>query len=81
MAKESDRARILSDIKQFYENSSSIEENEENREILDLARRYCEDAKYFLEKEDYITSFGCINYAHGLLDALRFSGKGRKGES
>ncbi|MDH7507725.1 MAG: DUF357 domain-containing protein, partial [Candidatus Thermoplasmatota archaeon] len=25
---------------------------------------------YYLEKNDYFTAFGCINYAHGLLDAI-----------
>jgi len=30
-----------------------------------------EDSIYYLEKGDYITSFGCINYAHGLIDSLR----------
>ena len=29
------------------------------------------DSKYYLEKEDYRTAFGCIEYSHGLLDALR----------
>ncbi|MCX8197862.1 MAG: DUF357 domain-containing protein [Candidatus Micrarchaeota archaeon] len=69
--KESDRQRIESDIIQFYQNAKEIEESEQNREILDLARRYCEDAKYFLAKKDFVTAFGCINYAHGLIDALR----------
>ncbi|MCK5636423.1 MAG: DUF357 domain-containing protein, partial [Thermoplasmatales archaeon] len=28
------------------------------------------DSKYYLEKKDYFTAFGCINYAHGLLDSI-----------
>ena len=29
------------------------------------------DSKYYLEKKDTRTAFGCIEYSHGLLDALR----------
>ena len=30
------------------------------------------DSKYYLEKKkDMRTAFGCIEYSHGLLDALR----------
>ena len=32
---------------------------------------YWNDSKYYLEKEDMRTAFGCIEYSHGLLDALR----------
>jgi hypothetical protein len=37
-------------------------------ELLDLATRYFEDAKYFREKGDWATAFGALNYAFGLLD-------------
>jgi hypothetical protein len=68
---KSEQERILSDIRQFYENAAEVKETEETRDVLDLARRYCEDTKYFLGKKDYVTAFGCINYAHGLIDAHR----------
>ena len=32
-----------------------------------------DDAKYYLEKGDELTSFGCITYSHGLIDALRIN--------
>jgi len=38
-------------------------------EFLDMAERYFEDAKHFAEKGDIATAFGCLNYAHGWLDA------------
>jgi len=42
-------------------------------QVLDLAKRYYEDAIYYLKaKEDSITSLTCIVYSEGLLDALRF---------
>ena len=65
--------RCLSDILQFYDNIKEVPRTPENAHILDLASRYCEDTKYFLEKKDYVTAFGAINYAHGLLDTLRLS--------
>ncbi|VVB66361.1 Uncharacterised protein [Candidatus Gugararchaeum adminiculabundum] len=68
----SDSARIESDINQFYENVKLVKQTKENAHVLDLASRYCEDTKYFLGKKDYVTAFGAINYAHGLLDTLRF---------
>jgi len=42
-----------------------------NEKVKDMAIRYYNDAKYYLSKGDYYTAFGCINYAHGLIDALR----------
>lgn len=39
------------------------------KDFLDMAQRYCYDAKHFMEKGDYVTAFAAINYAHGWLDA------------
>ena len=39
--------------------------------VVDQAKRYYEDTKYYLEKGDYFTAFGCINYAHGLIDGIK----------
>ena len=69
--KKSDKSRIESDIGQFYSNVKEVKVTPENSEVIELAKKYCEDTKYFLEKKDYVTAFGCINYAHGLIDALR----------
>ncbi|MFH1286006.1 MAG: DUF357 domain-containing protein [Candidatus Micrarchaeota archaeon] len=66
-----DSERIDSDISLFYEHVKEVRETKQNAHILDLAHRYCEDTKYFLKNKDYVTAFGSINYAHGLLDALR----------
>ena len=68
---KSDNERIESDIVQFHANVKEVKITPENAEVVDLAHRYCEDTKYFLEKKDYVTAFGCINYAHGLIDAFR----------
>ena len=66
--------RIEKDIELFTKNIKEIESielgNNEN-EVIERAKSYFEDTKYYLKKGDLITSFGCITYAHGLLDAIR----------
>ncbi len=64
--------RIRDDIRMFDENIGKVNEAKDERvaRIVDLAKRYRTDSEYYLKKGDYVTSFGCINYAHGLLDAL-----------
>ncbi len=63
--------RIESDIAQFHENVLEVKITPENEEVVELAKKYCEDTAYFLGKKDFVTAFGCINYAHGLIDAYR----------
>jgi len=66
--------RIKKDLALFEESvleldSLALAANEE--QVVDQAKRYYEDTKYYLEKGDYVTAFGCINYAHGLLDSIK----------
>jgi len=42
--------------------------------VIELARDYLNDAKYYYERGDHVTSLSCIAYAEGLLDALRLLG-------
>jgi hypothetical protein len=58
----------------FEENLKKFEEkNRRQNKAIELAIQYYHDSQYYLEKNDYFTAFGCINYAHGLLDAyLKF---------
>lgn len=70
----SEPERIKKDIALFETSmveldSLSLEGNAEG--VVNLARGYFEDTKYYLEKADYFTAFGCINYAHGLLDGIK----------
>lgn len=37
-------------------------------DILDLAKRYYEDAKYFDKKGDKVNAFGAVVYAYAFLD-------------
>lgn len=63
------KERIEKDITLFEEHVASMDQP--TPAVVDMARRYYDDACYYLEREDYFTAFGCINYAHGLLDAIR----------
>ncbi|HDH45581.1 MAG TPA: DUF357 domain-containing protein [Thermococcus sp.] len=63
--------RIKKDIELFEKIISSVKEKERFSQIIKLSMQYCEDSKYYLRKGDYFTAFGCINYAHGLIDAIR----------
>jgi len=70
-----EKTRIEKDIVMFQENISNLEKNnlkisQEQIRIVELSKQYFNDSKYYLKKEDYFTAFGCINYAHGLLDAI-----------
>jgi len=71
-----DKARIESDIRQFHENVGEVKITDETEDVVEMARQYCEDTLYFLGKKDYVTAFGCINYAHGLIDAYRKKWRG-----
>jgi hypothetical protein len=66
-----EKTRIQKDITMFEGNiKKKIKTTENNQKIIELATQYFEDSKYYLEKKDFFTAFGCINYAHGLLDAI-----------
>jgi uncharacterized protein len=64
------QTRIKKDIVLFDENIKKTIPSQTNKKIIELSTQYFQDSKYYLEKKDYFTAFGCINYAHGLLDAL-----------
>jgi uncharacterized protein len=66
--------RIDKDLKLFEKNIKELESIKmgvAEEKIVDMARSYAQDTTYYVEKEDYLTAFGCITYAHGLLDAVR----------
>jgi hypothetical protein len=68
-----EKTRIEKDILMFEENLQKLNDKTSklhNNKIVELAIQYYEDSKYYLEKKDYFTAFGCVNYGHGLLDAV-----------
>ena len=70
--------RIEKDIVLFANNIKEIESikiDKDEKKVVEMAVNYSKDTTYYLEKKDYLTSFGCITYAHGLLDAIRLQNK------
>ena len=68
-----EKTRIQKDIVMFEENiekAKKLKLTDKQKDTIELATQYYQDTKYYLKKEDFFTSFGCINYAHGLLDAI-----------
>ncbi len=66
--------KIKIDIEKLERNLNQVENIDFEgceKEVYDRAVDYMNDSKYYLEKEDFRTAFGCIEYSHGLLDALR----------
>ncbi len=67
--------RIKKDIQMF---DASIRElgpangaGKKAESVVGMAKLYRADAQSYLEKGDFYTSFSCISYAHGLLDAIK----------
>ena len=68
--------RIQKDLELFAKNIKEVESikvHSEEEKIVKMAKNYRDDTIYYLEQKDHLTSFGCITYAHGLLDAVRLS--------
>jgi len=49
-------------------------DKEKTREVIDAAKRYLEDAKYYRDRKQFETGLVSIAYGEGLLDALRLLG-------
>ena len=68
-----EKTRIEKDLVMFEENLNHFKQKHKSHvetPQVTLATQYYQDAKYYFEKKDYFTAFGCINYGHGLLDAV-----------
>lgn len=68
-----DEERVYKDIVMFEENIATVDIQSlpaQQQKTIEIATQYYEDTKYYHKKQDYFTAFGCINYAHGLLDAV-----------
>lgn len=42
---------------------------QEAKEIIEMIKCYLSDSRHFEKQEDYVNSYGALNYAHGWLDA------------
>ena len=64
------KTRIEKDISMFYSNMGKLKQGETGKKVVEMSEMYAKDSKSYLDKQDYYTSFSCISYAHGLLDAV-----------
>ncbi len=55
--------------KKALQSKQKINLENAREKILDMAKRYIDDAHHFQEKNDITTAFSALSYAHGLLDA------------
>lgn len=60
-------SRALDKVKIVDKGEINFKEAAED--FLDMAKRYFEDAKHFMDKGDWVTAFAALNYAYGWLDA------------
>lgn len=56
-------------LKEIKVKKVDLNSEEIAKDFLDMAKRYYEDAEYFLNKGDKVTAFAAIVYAHAWLDA------------
>lgn len=49
-------------------------DREKTKKIINAAKRYLEDAKYYCAKKQFETGLISVAYSEGLLDALRILG-------
>lgn len=51
-----------------------IQDREKATEVIEYAKRYLSDAKFYGEKQQYETGLVSVAYCEGMLDALRLLG-------
>jgi len=64
--------RVLAEIKMAQD--VVVIDEEKIRGIIESAKHYLNDAKYYLERNKLDTSLASVTYCEGLLDALRLLG-------
>ncbi len=67
-------AKYLENLKDVFSQLELKKFDGKVPEIIDLARRYFEDAKYFKNNNKPVTALISLAYCEGLLDALRLVG-------
>jgi hypothetical protein len=77
---EKERAqRSLQKLQKRMEDARQLGFHEKFSEVFNLASDYATDSGHYFKKGDYFSSFGCSDYAYGLIDALLII-EGKKGE-
>ena len=68
------KEKIRKEIAKLERNLKEVQDlevSEKEEEVVKRAIDYKNDSEYYLKKEEYRTAFGCIEYSHGLLDAIK----------
>ncbi len=60
---------LTSNALEIVKKSLKKSREKEAHEIIIMVECYLSDSVHFKEKNDYVNSFACLNYAHGWLDA------------
>lgn len=55
--------------KKAKESKEKINLDNFREKVLDMVKRYIDDAHHFKAKNDLVTAMSALSYAHGLLDA------------
>lgn len=71
--------RSLEKLEVRMKDAARLGYNKKYPEVFSLASQYALDSRHYFEKKDYFSSFGCSDYAYGLIDALLIL-EGRKEE-
>jgi len=65
--------QVFAEIK-IVQNKSATIDKEKIEEVIETAKHYFADAKYYQEKDKFETSLVSVVYCEGLLDALKLLG-------
>ncbi|MEM4272091.1 MAG: DUF357 domain-containing protein [Candidatus Bilamarchaeaceae archaeon] len=57
-------------LERRLKDAESLGLNEKYAAIFSLASQYARESRQYFERGDFFSSFGCSDYAYGLLDAL-----------
>lgn len=71
--------KSLEKLEARMKDAESLGFSQKYPEVFALASQYAADSRHYFEKKDFFSSFGCSDYAYGLIDALLII-EGKKGE-
>ncbi len=61
--------KLTSKALEIAKKSITKRKNKQAKEIIKMVECYLKDAKHFEQKNHFVNSFACVNYAHGWLDS------------
>ncbi|MCW1303469.1 MAG: DUF357 domain-containing protein [Candidatus Nanoarchaeia archaeon] len=60
---------VANELSKLEQVMNGMKVMEGGKEVMELARSYLEDSKYFFKRREYLKAFELVNYIWGLLDA------------